>query len=71
MQAIEYADKKSFIRKDCLEELSHLCYFSFFSERWVEENIFDEIYKLDLHDILFIENDLVQHLEEILRNVVN
>lgn len=33
MQAIEYADNKSFIGKDCLEKLSNLSYFSFFSER--------------------------------------
>jgi putative NADPH-quinone reductase len=63
MQTIEDTHQEGFISKHILEELSNLGDFSLLPEGRVEEDVSNEVDKLDLHDVLLIQHYLVEHFE--------
>lgn len=71
MKTIQDADQKEFIGEYGFEELSYLGEFSLLPKRRVEEDILDEVDELNLHNVLLIQNDLTQHLEEVIHDVTD
>lgn len=69
IQTVEDAHQEDFIGENCFEEVSHFLNLSFLSEGRVEEDVTNQIDKLNLHNILFVENDLMQNFEQILHYV--
>jgi hypothetical protein len=63
MQSIKHTNKEELIREHRLEESTNTRDLSLLPERGIKEDVPDKIDQLDLHYVLLVCYDLVEHFE--------
>lgn len=64
MESIKHTNKEELIREHRLEESTNASDLSLLPERGIEEDVPDKIDQLDLHYVLLVCYDLVEHFEQ-------
>ncbi len=64
VQALQSTVDEGFVGEYVFKEIPDFLGVCFLSERWAEENVFQDVQDLNLHDVLSVGNHLFEHFKQ-------
>ena len=71
VQALQSTVDEGFVSEYVFEEIPDVLGVCFLSERWTEENVFQDVQDLNLHDVLSVGHHLLEHFKQWVQNKLN